>query len=61
MRTIEEIVQRKREGIDCTADESCVVLGYFDTEHNTVDAHAVSKLFPLEWDQWNEERERGDR
>lgn len=55
------IVSRKAAGIDCNAHESCVILRYFDIAHPDTLGGTVAVLFPLELDQWWDERERGWR
>lgn len=61
-RTIAEMVADKDRGIDCSAEESADIKGYFDA-HPPIspEGHEVAMRFPLESDEWFEERERGDR
>ena len=60
------IVGRKAQGIDCTQDESAIVLGAFDRLH-AIGAPAdasrdvLAELFPLEFDQWSREHDQGVR
>lgn len=60
---IEGILERKRNGIDCTEDESVEILNYFtDNEEylsnpSNADHDQVVMLFPLEWDQWFRDKE----
>lgn len=57
------IAARKRRGIDCSADESAIVMRFFDGHDPEVDAEGekIAELFPLERDQWGDEKERGLR
>jgi len=62
-RTLEEIAARKRDGIDCDEFESAVVMRHFDQYATVRDAERdhIAGLFPLEFAQWDEEREAGQR
>lgn len=62
-RTMEEIIERKRAGIDCTEDESAYVKRYFDhlARHGSGEDGEAAALFPLEWDEWCTDREAGVR
>ncbi len=68
------IVERKRNGIDCTEDESCVVKRHFDDLCARIQAEGnepcavveqadpeTVELFPLEWAEWCEDRQAGRR
>lgn len=63
MTTIDKIVYRKRNGQDCTDDESAMILRYFDGHHpyNNPAGREIAALFPLEVDQWVMEMIAGDR
>lgn len=65
-----QIAARKAAGIDCTQDESVVLLNHFTTLAETREANSelaeyldrtdggqLAALFPLEWDQWHRDRE----
>lgn len=60
------IVGRKAQGVDCTEEESALILGAFDRLH-TIGAPAdasrdmLASLFPLEFDQWCNEHDQGAR
>ena len=60
---LEGIVNRMRDGIDCTEDESVEILNYFTdnaeylSSAENADRDQVVGLFPLEWDQWHSDRE----
>jgi hypothetical protein len=61
--SVPAIVARKLDGVDCTEDESCEILAYFD-DHDpltTTSGAYVASLFPLEADQWHGEVEAGYR
>ncbi len=42
MRTIKQIIARKRAGIDCTQEESAAIKAHL---------RQFDRLFPLEWDE----------
>ena len=56
------ILDRKRNGIDCTEDESVEVLNYFTdnaeylSDSDNADLDEVVQFFPLEWNQWWDDR-----
>ncbi len=49
---IEDIIMRKRQGIDCTADESAEIKDMLDQ---------IMYFFPCELSEWYDELERGVR
>lgn len=60
---IYEIASRKRQGIDCTEDESAIVKHYFDHYMSEADAEwdVFAGLFSLEFAEWCDEQEKGTR
>jgi hypothetical protein len=57
-----ELIERKRNGGDCNQDESAWIKAYFDTgEPESDEWAALSDAYPIEYDEWGEELERGDR
>jgi hypothetical protein len=56
---LQDIVDRKAEGIDCTEEESCTLMRYFERYPTDNHDHRVLRiLFPLEYDQWMEQNDR---
>lgn len=58
---IKRILDRKRQGTDCTSDESAAIKGYFDTHHPEQEGCEVAQEFVSEADEWFSECERGWR
>lgn len=62
---VQAIIERKRQGQDCTQEESTIILQFFDENppdiHQTGFVKQVAEIFPLEADQWYEESEKGLR
>lgn len=56
-----DLIARKRLGGDCTAEESAWILSYFDSCDPSDAGQALADAYPLEADQWHDERERGLR
>ena len=63
MRNALEILARKRQGIDSTADESAIIKSHFDRHHpvDSASGRFAANLFPTESAEWFEELARGDR
>ena len=57
-----EITARTEDGTDCTQEDSIFILQFFDRfPPGTPEGDAVSLRWPLEADQWWEERNQGYR
>lgn len=53
------IIRRKQAGQDCTEDESAAIIGWFDNleaANLPVPPDEVKELFPLEYQQWLEQK-----
>lgn len=58
-----QVIAQKKLGIDCTEGDSAAIKRWFDTHDAEIDAIAVQlvELFPTEWNEWHEEKEKGYR
>lgn len=63
VEVVQGILDRKVQGIDCTEDESAVIMRFLDDypPTRTKDGRVICHYFPLESDQWYAEVEAGDR
>lgn len=46
---IQEIIERKKQGIDCTEQESAEIKMFFKKEANLSEKELIESLFPLEY------------